>query len=60
MIAEDMLLELYNEATQGSLPLNEWEITFINDVYEVVYENEWEMTISQEEKVEEIYDKYLG
>lgn len=60
MTAEDMLLELYNEVTQGGLPASEWEISFINDVYEVVYENEWEMTIAQEDKIEEIYDKHLG
>ena len=61
MNPEEMLKELYEELTDGGgLGLNEWEESFINDVYEKVYENEWDLTPAQEEKVEQIYDKYIG
>lgn len=59
MTAEEMLKELYDEVTDGSLPVNNWEEGFINDVYEVVWERDREMTVAQEDKVEEIYDRYF-
>ena len=57
---EEMLKELFEEMTEGGLHLDNWEEGFINDVYETVWEKDWEMTFPQEDKVEEIYDKYLG
>ena len=57
---EEMLKELYEEMTEGSMNLNNWEEGFVNDVYEVVWEKDREMTVGQEDKVEEIYVKHLG
>jgi hypothetical protein len=60
MDAEEMLKELYEELVAGSIQVTDWEETFINDVYEKVWEDEWTLTEAQEDKVEQIYGKYLG
>lgn len=60
MTPEEMLKELYDELIDGHLGCNDWEESFLNDVYERVWEKDWELTAAQEAKVEEIYDRYLG
>ena len=60
MDAEEMLKELYEELVAGSIQVTDWEETFINDVYEKVWEDEWTLTEAQEDKVEQIYGKYIG
>lgn len=60
MDADEMLKELYEELVAGSIQVTDWEETFINDVYEKVWEDEWELTEAQEDKVEQIYGKYIG
>ena len=49
---KDMVLELLD-----NVELNDWEYDFINDLADK--ESFW-LTNTQEEKLKDIYDKYIG
>ena len=61
MLPEDMLKELYKELNNygiGSLTI--WEEDFIENLYEKIIINEFNMTEKQEMKIENIYNKAIG